>query len=136
MTQEGWVELLDFNLETQIGHYGPDDIRPDEHLLDLTLKIDACQVLVQQDGMGYVFDYDPLIAEIEKIGADTHYETQERLMTRIAQACASYQEIKTIEIKLRKTPVRNGRGVLGVRLSLDEHATNELRMRGFQKDSV
>ena len=48
-------------------------------------------------------------------------------MTRIAQACAKYTEIKTIDMKLRKTPVRNGSGVLGIRLSLDEHATNDLR---------
>jgi dihydroneopterin aldolase len=76
--------------------------------------------------MANVFDYDPLIKEIDRIAEDGHYETQERLMTRIAQACAAYLEIKTIEISLRKAPVRNNTGVLGVRLSLNEIATNDL----------
>ena len=49
-------------------------------------------------------------------------------MTRIACACAAYSEIRTIGISLRKAPVRNGNGVLGIRLSLDEAATNELRL--------
>ena len=49
-------------------------------------------------------------------------------MTRIARACATFIEIKTIEISLRKAPVRNGNGSLGVRLALDETATNDLRL--------
>lgn len=134
MTREGWVELLGLKLKTQIGSYGPDDIRPDAHLLDLAFKIDASQVLIQQDGMEHVFDYDSLIVEIEKLATDGHYETQERLMTRIAQACASYKEIKTIEIRLKKTPVRNGSGVLGIRLCLDEDATSELRLSSLKNN--
>jgi hypothetical protein len=47
-------------------------------------------------------------------------------MTRIAQACAAYAEIKTIEICLRKAPVRNGNGSLGVRLVLNEASTTML----------
>jgi hypothetical protein len=30
--------------------------------------------------MANVFDYDPLIKEIDRIAEDGHYETQERLM--------------------------------------------------------
>jgi dihydroneopterin aldolase len=127
MIQQAWVELLDLELETDIGTFGPDDIRPDAHLLDLVLKIDAALVLIKEDSMSRVFDYDPLVVEIEELAADGHYETQERLMTRIAQACAKYPEIQTIDMKLRKTPVRRGSGVLGVRLFLDESATTALR---------
>jgi dihydroneopterin aldolase len=58
------------------------------------------------------------MAEIDRIAGDGHYETQERLMTKIVDACLVYSEIKTIDISLRKAPVRNGSGVLGVRLSL------------------
>jgi dihydroneopterin aldolase len=121
------IELRDLQLKTDIGTYGPDDTRPDVHLLDLTLGISVNQVVISQDGMAYVFDYDPLISEIDRLAADGHYETQERLMTRIASACAAYPAIQRIEICLKKSPVRLGSGSLGVRLTLDEIATDELR---------
>ena len=121
------VELRDLQLKTDIGTYGPDDTRPDLHLLDLTLGISVNQVVISQDGMAHVFDYDPLITEIDRLAADGHYETQERLMTRIANACAAHPAIQRIEICLKKSPVRSGSGSLGVRLTLDEVATNGLR---------
>ncbi len=121
------IELRDLQLNTDIGTYGPDDTRPDVHLLDLTLGISVNQVVISRDGMAYVFDYDPLITEIDRLAADGHYETQERLMTRIASACAAYPAIQRIEICLKKSPVRSGSGSLGVRLTLDENATDELR---------
>jgi dihydroneopterin aldolase len=121
------VELRDLHLKTDIGTYGPNDTRPDIHLLDLTLGISVSQVVLSQDGMAHVFDYDPLITEIDRLAADGHYETQERLMTRIGGACAAYLAIQRIEICLKKSPVRSGNGSLGVRLTLDEIATDELR---------
>lgn len=126
MKTEAFIELRDLFLKTQIGTYGPNDPRPDHHLLDLTLGIDTNKVLISTDTMMNVFDYDPLIAEIDRLAGDSHYETQERLMTRIAQACAVYSEIKTIEISLRKAPVRNCNGSLGVRLILNERSIREL----------
>ena len=126
MNTQAFIELRDLLLKTQIGTYGPNDTRPDVHLLDLTLGIDTSKVLISTDEMRQVFDYDPLIAEIDRLARDVHYETQERLMTRIAQACAAYAEIKTIEICLRKAPVRNGNGSLGVRLVLNEASTTML----------
>ena len=121
------VELRDLQLKADIGTYGPDDVRPDSHVLDLTLGIAVNRVLIPEDGMAYVFDYDPLIAEIDRLAADGHYETQERLMTCIAEACAAYPAIQHIEMCLRKLPVRSGSGSLGVRLNLDERATAALR---------
>jgi hypothetical protein len=56
------------------------------------------------------------------------YETQEFLMKRIARACAAYSEVRAIGISQRKAPVRNGNGTLGIRLSLNGAATNELRL--------
>ena len=126
MNTQAFIELRDLLLETQIGTYGPNDTRPDVHLLDLTLGIDTSKVLIFTDEMRQVFDYDPLIAEIDRLARDGHYETQERLITRIAQACAAYAEVKTIEICLRKAPVRNGNGSLGVRLVLNEASTTML----------
>jgi dihydroneopterin aldolase len=121
------VELRDLQLKTDIGTYGPNDTRPDVHLLDLTLGISVNQVVISQDGMAHVFDYDPLMTEIDRLAGDGHYETQERLMTRIASACAAHPAIQRIEICLKKSPVRSGSGSLGVRLTLDDIATDELR---------
>ena len=124
------IELRDLQLTTDIGSYGPGDTRPDQHLLDLTLGVSVSQVLIAEDGMAHVFDYDPLIGEIDRLAADGHYETQERLMTRIASACAAHPAIQWMEIGLRKLPVRSGSGSLGVRLTLDAIATDALRSLG------
>jgi len=123
------IELRDLLIKTDIGTYGPNDTRPDVHILDLSLGIAVDQVVIAQDCMQRVFDYDPLILEIDRLAADGHYETQERLITRIAIACAAYPAIQHIEIFLKKSPVRAGNGSLGVRLTLDEAATESLRTK-------
>ncbi len=56
-----FVELRDLQLKTDIGTYGPEDTRPEVHLLDLTLGISVDRVVISHDGMAHVFDYDPLI---------------------------------------------------------------------------
>ncbi len=127
MTITASIELKDLKLRTKIGTYQPGDTVADNHLLTLSLWIDASLVLIRQDGMEYVFDYDPLILEIDRLAGDCHYETQERLISRIAQACSIYSEIIALEIGLCKSPVHNGSGSLGVKLHLDEAALNQLR---------
>jgi dihydroneopterin aldolase len=127
MKTQASIELFDLELITEIGTFGTSDIEPDAHLLDLILEIDTKQVLISSDEMKYVFDYDPLIRKIDRLASICKYETQEHLITGIATACASYPEIKAIEISLRKVPVRNGNGSLGIRLILDEAATDKLR---------
>ena len=77
--------------------------------------------------MAHVFDYDPLVAEIDRLARDCHYATQERLITRIVEACATYPQIDALEIALTKEPVFAGSGSLGVRLVVDAHAMAELR---------
>ena len=127
MACQSTVELRDLIIATQIGTYGPGDTVPNAHLLDMYLSIDSDLVLIAEDGMQYVFDYDPLIVEIVRLAADCHYETQERLMTRIAEACSAYSEINTVELTLRKTPVRAGTGSLGIRLFVDGNDLVQLR---------
>ena len=122
------IELRDLKLQTAIGTYGPGAIIPKQHLLDLTLWIDATLVLISEDAMTNVFDYDPLVIEIDRLAGDGHYETQERLITRIVEACAKYPEIKAMDIGLRKLPVRAGSGSLGVRLSVDSLTMNSFRV--------
>jgi len=121
------IELRDLKLQTQIGTYGPGAIIPKQHLLDLTLWIDAKLVLISKDEMENIFDYDPLIIEINRLAEDCHYETQERLITRIIEACAKYSEIKAMDIGLRKLPVSAESGSLGVRLSVDSLTLNNFR---------
>ena len=113
------IELRDLHIACRIGTYGAGDVVPDAHILDLTLTISPDLVLIAADDMALVFDYDPLIAQIDTLARDRHYATQERLMTRILQACASYSQITGAEICLRKRPVLAGTGTLGVRLTLD-----------------
>ena len=126
-SRQACVELRDLRLNTHIGTYGPHDVVPDAHVLDLTLWLSPALVLIAQDGMSHVFDYDPLVAEIDRLAANGHYETQERLITRIVHACAAYREIEALDIGLRKSPVRQGSGALGVRVSVDAHTLNALR---------
>ena len=77
--------------------------------------------------MENVFDYDPLVIEIDRLAGDGHYETQERLITRIVHACAQYPEIESLQINLRKAPVHAGSGSLGVRLSVNKTTLDDLR---------
>jgi dihydroneopterin aldolase len=127
MKTNACIELKDLILQTQIGTYGPEATIPKQHLLDLILRIDEKLVLISKDIMGNVFDYDPLVIEIDRLAGDGHYETQERLMTRIVEACAQYPEIKSLEINLRKLPVRTGSGSLGVRLLIDSMTLETIR---------
>ena len=127
MTTNACIELKDLQLQTQIGTYGPGAIIPKQHLLDLTLWIDSKLVFISEDVMENVFDYDPLVIEIDRLAGDGHYETQERLITRIVHACAQYPEIESLQINLRKAPVHAGSGSLGVRLSVHKTTLDDLR---------
>ena len=128
MTIKGCIELRDINITTQIGTYGPDESVPDKNLLDLTLWVPTERILITSDDMKNVFDYDPLLKEIDRLAGDGRYETQEWLMKRIVTACAKYSEINALEIALRKSPVRADGGSLGLRLIVSEDALSRLRI--------
>jgi dihydroneopterin aldolase len=127
MTRTATIELRDLQLATKIGNYGPNDVVPDAHILDLTLTIAPDLVQVDVDEMALVFDYDPLIVQIDQIARNQHYQTQEFLMTCIVKACVTFNQIVALEIALRKLPVLGGVGSLGVRLTLGADEMNELR---------
>lgn len=127
MKSQACFELRDLQINTDIGTYGPHDIVPDKHVLDLTLQVKPEKVVIAEDGMAYVFDYDPLVTEIIRLAGDGHYATQERLITRIAEACAACADIESVEICLRKSPVYNGSGSLGVRLIVDANTLAGMR---------
>ncbi|QHL92018.1 dihydroneopterin aldolase (plasmid) [Sphingomonas changnyeongensis] len=127
MTRLARIELRDLHLPVSIGTYGPGDVIPDAHVLDLTLAIAPELVQIASDQMGEVFDYDPLIAKIAEIARSRSFETQEYLMTLITQACAAYDVIEAVELCLRKSPVMGGTGSLGVRLVLGREDLATLR---------
>jgi dihydroneopterin aldolase len=129
MTQSATIELRDLHLATTLGTYRPKDLVPDAHILDLTLTIASDLVLVWADEMALVFDYDPLIAQIDEISRSKKYETQEYLMTLIAQSCAQYEQIVALDISLKKQPVLGSTGTLGVRLRLGIDDMIALRQR-------
>jgi dihydroneopterin aldolase len=117
------VVLRDLVLPVDLGTYGPDDVVPDAHLMDLTLALAPERVEVAADDMALVFDYDPLIARVARIARERQYATQEYLITRIVEACLDHPEILALDITLRKGPVLagpapGGSGSLGVRLVL------------------
>jgi dihydroneopterin aldolase len=127
MTCKAFIELKGLKLKTQIGLYSASDIVPDSYLLDMTLSINSKYILIKHDGMQNVFDYDPLIAEIERLAGERHYDTQEYLITRIAQACVAHHEVESIDIVLRKAPLQNGSGSLGVRLFLEGESLRKFK---------
>ncbi len=129
MPRQARIELRDLHLPASIGTYGPADVVPDAHVLDLDLTISPDLVQVAADKMAMVFDYDPLIAQIAVIARSQRFETQEYLMTLITQACAAYSEIAALEICLRKYPVLAGTGSLGVRLLIDAEELAAMRRR-------
>jgi dihydroneopterin aldolase len=126
MTCVSTVNLKNLSLKTNIGFYGSNDVIPKEHFLDMCLIIDSNLVLIENDGMEFVFDYDPLMKTINYLANDGHYHTQERLLTRIVHACAHYVEIQGVTLNLRKTPVLQD-GSLGVEITVDNKYLNKLR---------
>jgi dihydroneopterin aldolase len=126
MTLQAFIELQAIKIDTKIGTYALGAAQPKEHLLSIALCIDPHLVLIDEDSMQNVLDYDPLLLEIQRLAADKHYETQERLITRIVKACAAYAEVISLEIILKKQPVLNDSGSLGVRLCMDRAALNRV----------
>ena len=124
------IELTNLVLNIQIGSYTESDVVPDKHILDIVLSIDPELVLIDEDKMDQVFDYDPLIRAIQRMAAETHYETQERFITRIVDRCAKKEEIMDVEIFLRKSPVCGSGGEIGVRLKINELDLKAVKYEG------
>ena len=135
MTRQARIELRDLHIPACIGTYGPDDVVPDSHTLDLDLTISPDLVQIASDDMANVFDYDPLIAQIAVIARSQKFETQEYLMTLIVRACAAYSQIDSIQISLRKRPVLAGTGSLGVRLTIEADDLAEMRSSATAQNS-
>jgi dihydroneopterin aldolase len=110
------IELKEFKLDVEIGTYTKGQVQPLQHLLDLKFEIHERFVLIDQDSMDKVFDYDPLIADLEQLSSKKHFNTQEKLLTEIIELCRIYSPpLQSVEVYLRKYPVSPLGGTLGLR---------------------
>jgi len=118
MTERSLINIRDLHLPCTIGHYEPSATVPNKHVLDLTLTIAPELLQIETDDMALVFDYDPLLMQINQIAGAQHYATQEYLLTQIVKACAIYPQIMAVDAQLRKGPVQGGS--IGVQMVLTE----------------
>lgn len=63
MALHSTIEFVDLPLKARIGIFATEDPDPYEHRLDLTLAVDPRLVLITEDGMSHVFDYDAYSAQ-------------------------------------------------------------------------
>ena len=124
------LEFENIPLQTHIGSFGEGQADPYAHSLDLMVVVDTSLVLIDEDEMQRVFDYEPLLAQIHELAQERQYETQEMLVTRIVACCSAYVAVQGVELCLKKTPknaTHPGEGVIGVRLLVSGKELDALR---------
>ena len=126
MVYQSSVKLRRLSLDCDIGSYGMNEVVPNKHRLDLELFIEKNLILIEEDKMANVFDYDPLIEDITQISLSGKFNTQEKLITLILNACLKYSQIKAVSLFLYKSPVRKD-GELGVNVRVNEQELEKLR---------
>lgn len=126
MVYQSSVKLRRLSLDCDIGSYGMNEVVPNKHRLDLELFIEKNLILIEEDKMANVFDYDPLIEDITQISLSGKFNTQEKLITLILNECLKYSQIKAVSLFLYKSPVRKD-GELGVNVRVNEQELEKLR---------
>ncbi len=126
MDYQSSVKLRGLSLNCDIGSYGINEVVPEKHRLDMELLVEKNLILIEEDKMANVFDYDPLVEEITQISLSGKFNTQEKLITLILKACMKYHQIKAVSLFLYKTPVRED-GELGIAVNISEQELEKLR---------
>ena len=126
MAYQSSVKLRGLSLNCDIGSYGMNEVVPNKHRLDMELLVEKNLILIEEDKMANVFDYDPLVDEITQISLIGKFNTQEKLITLILKACLKYHQIKALSLFLYKTPVRED-GELGIAVNISERELEKLR---------
>ena len=126
MAYQSSVKLKGLSLNCDIGSYGMNEVVPNKHRLDMELWVEKDLILIEEDKMANVFDYDPLVEEITQISLIGKFNTQEKLITLILKACLKYHQIKAVSLFLYKTPVRED-GELGIAVNISERELEKLR---------
>ena len=128
MTYQSSVKLRGLSLNCDIGSYAMSEVVPNKHRLDMELLVEKNLILIEEDEMATVFDYDPLVEEIIQISLSGKFNTQEKLITLILKACLKYYQIKALSLFLYKAPVRED-GELGITVRIDEQELEKMRQR-------
>ena len=126
MAYQSSVKLKGLSLNCDIGSYSMNEVVPNKHRLDMELLVEKNLILIEEDKMANVFDYDPLVEEITQISLIGKFNTQEKLITLILKACLKYHQIKALSLFLYKTPVRED-GELGIAVNISERELEKLR---------
>ena len=126
MAYQSSVKLRGLSLNCDIGSYGMNEVVPNKHRLDMDLSVEKNLILIEEDKMANVFDYDPLVEEITQISLSGKFNTQEKLITLILKACLKYHQVKAVSLFLYKTPVRTD-GELGITVNISEQELEKLR---------
>ena len=66
MAYQSSVKLRGLSLNCDIGSYGINEVVPNKHRLDMELLVEKNLILVEEDKMDNVFDYDPLVEKLLK----------------------------------------------------------------------
>ena len=128
MAYQSSVKLRGLSLNCDIGSYAMSEVVPNKHRLDMELLVEKNLILIEEDDMAAVFDYDPLVEEIIQISLSGKFNTQEKLITLILKACLKYNQIKALSLFLYKAPVRED-GELGITVRIDEQELEKMRQR-------
>ena len=83
MAYQSSVKLRGLSLNCDIGSYGMNEVVPNKHRLDMELLVEKNLILIEEDKMANVFDYDPLVEEITQISLSGKFNTQEKLISLI-----------------------------------------------------
>jgi len=126
MAYQSSVKLRGLSLNCNIGSFGMNEGVPNKHRLDMELSVEKNLILIEEDKMANVFDYDPLVEEITQISLSGKFNTQEKLITLILKACLKYHQVKAVSLFLYKTPVRTD-GELGITVIISEQELEKLR---------
>ena len=128
MAYQSSVKLRGLSLNCDIGSYAMSEVVPNKHRLDMELLVEKNLILIEEDEMAAVFDYDPLVEEIIQISLSGKFNTQEKLITLILKACLKYNQIKALSLFLYKAPVRED-GELGITVRIDEQELEKMRQQ-------
>ena len=97
MAYQSSVKLRGLSLNCDIGSYGINEVVPNKHRLDMELLVENL-ILVDHYKMDNVFDYDPLVEEINQISLWQIYARKPDYF--ILKACPKYHQVKVIIISL------------------------------------
>ncbi|MDW3206261.1 MAG: dihydroneopterin aldolase [Alphaproteobacteria bacterium] len=109
------IRLEDFEAIVRIGVHDFERTGPQRLIFTIHLDLDYA-FAGEMDDLSSVVDYDFVRAEILKRVAEGHIETQEKLISDLADAYLGHPRVSRVEIFSRKPDVYPEPGAIGVSL--------------------